>query len=201
MGHASDCAVNDGPAYLPGPCSCGLDVGPVDPVEAFVPIVLVGAWRGRLVVRERNAETFIEAKQSKIFGRRGIRLRLDLIDPHSWPIFERGADHLNLNNPPLAVILKGKTDALLASLNRQRSISTGLIRIGGLRWLGGLWRPPPTKRQFSSHNHTPPFREVATTWLASPAFALLANLAGNLCRLRRRVHQSADKSGDDQSRP
>jgi hypothetical protein len=129
MGHASDCAVNDGPAFLPGPCSCGLDVGPVDPVEAFIPIVVVGAWRGGLAIRERNAETFIEAKQSKIFGRNGIRLRIDLIDPHSWSIFPRGADHLNLDHSSLPVIIKGKAKALAASFQRKFAIATRLHRV------------------------------------------------------------------------
>ena len=129
MGHASDCAVNDGPAFLPGPCSCGLDVGPLDPLEAFVPIVLVGAWRGGLALRERNAETFIKAKQSKIRGGRGIRLRLDLIDPHSWSIFERGADHLNLDGPGFAVIAKRKANALLPRFNGELPIARGLKRI------------------------------------------------------------------------
>lgn len=129
MDHAPDCSLNDGPAHLPGPCSCGLDVGPIDPIESFIPIVLVGAWRGGLALRERNAETFIKAKQSKIFGGRGIRLRIDLIDPHCWPIFPRGADHLNLNNAAFPVISKGQTKPSFASLQGQVAIAASLQRV------------------------------------------------------------------------
>ena len=147
MGHASDCAVNDGPAFLPGPCSCGSDVGPLDPVESFIPIVLVGAWRGRLAIRERNAETFIETQQSKILGGRGVRLRLDLIDPHRWPIFPRGADHLDLNSAALPVILKGQANALLSGFNRKGLVATGLAKILRFfrRWILGQLSPGTRK--------------------------------------------------------
>jgi len=72
MGHASDCAVNDGPAFLARPCLCGLDVGPLDPLEAFVPIVLIGAWPGRLALRERNAETSIKQSRRKFAEGAGL---------------------------------------------------------------------------------------------------------------------------------
>lgn len=134
MGHASDCSTNDGPAFIPGPCDCGLEVGPVDPIEAFVPNVLIGAWRGRLVLRERNAKTFIEAKQSKILGGRGVRLRLDLIYPHSWPIFERGADHLDLDQAWFPIITERQTHPFLASFKRKLAVA------GGLKWIRGFVR-------------------------------------------------------------
>lgn len=131
MGHAPDCSTNDGPAFLPGPFDCGLDVGPVDPVEAFVPIVLVGAWRGRLAIRERNAETLIEAKQTKIRGGRGISLRLDLIDPHSWPIFERGADHLDFDRAWLPIVTEREAHPLLPSVKGKLAVAGGLKGILG----------------------------------------------------------------------
>src|SRR6476619_2941310 len=97
VGHASDCSVNDGPAFVPGPCDCGL-IRPVDPVEAFVPIVLVGARRGRLAVRERNVEALVKTEQTPINGGRGIRLTIDLVDAHRWPILFASSDHLDLND-------------------------------------------------------------------------------------------------------
>ena len=140
MPHASDCATNDGPSFIPGPCSCGLDVGPFDPVEAFVPIVLVGAWRGHLAIRERNAETFIEAKQSKIRGGRGVRLRIDLINPHSWSIFEGGADHLNLDHAQFPIVAEREANPLLTSLKRKLSIAASLKWIRG--FIGHVARLP-----------------------------------------------------------
>lgn len=130
MGHAPDCAVNGDPADLPGPRNRGLDVSPLDPIEALVPIVLVGAWRSSLAVREPNLETFIKTKQTKIRGG-GIRLRIDLIDSHSWSIFPRGADHLNFYNAPSTVVFERQAQAFLSCFDGQSAIARCLKYVLG----------------------------------------------------------------------
>lgn len=112
MGHASDCALHDGPAFLPGPCDCGLDP-PVDPHKTFVPWIVLGTRGGRWEVRQRNIEAFIEAHTTPT--ERGVRvtLAIDLIDAHRWPLCGSEADDVNLHDAVVPVI--GKGEALAAA--------------------------------------------------------------------------------------
>lgn len=103
MGHTGDCPVNDGPAYLPGPCECGL-VSPIDSFEAFIPVVLVGAWRGGFAVRQRNVETLIKTEQAPINHGRGVRLTIDLEDAHRWTSCGSDSDNLHFNSAGQSII-------------------------------------------------------------------------------------------------
>ena len=84
MGHASDCAVHDGPAFLPGPCDCGLELSN-DPFELFRPLAVIGRRRGRWEVRQRNVEAFIKTEQAPSGDGVRVRLTIDLPCVHGWP--------------------------------------------------------------------------------------------------------------------
>lgn len=97
MGHASDCAVNDGPAFLPGPCDCGLEFRENE-AELFRPLAVIGARGGRWAIRQRNIEALIEAEETPVRNGTILHLTIHLIDAHGWPVGAGYADSVDLDN-------------------------------------------------------------------------------------------------------
>ena len=198
MGHASDCAVNDGPAFLAGPCDCGLELD-VDPFELFRPLAVIGARRGRWEVRQRNVEALVKAHETPIPHGFRIALSVDLKDTHGWPVGSGNANRVDLYNAGELVVGQPETHPHRQRL--PRNLSIGLSAIEVLRLLYGnlrrsLWLHAPRAKNWFSHGAYPR-AETATQGSTSPTLSRLANLAGYLRQLRRRVDQSADKSGGD----
>lgn len=110
--HAADCAVNDGPAFLPGPCDCGLDFCE-DPLKLFRPLAVLGARGGRWSVRHRNVEAFIEAEERPAGNGRVITLTIHLEDAHGWPVFGASADGVDFDNSAAVVISECEAKATL----------------------------------------------------------------------------------------
>lgn len=117
MGHASDCAVNDGPTFLPGPCDCGPDLS-VDPFELFRPLLVIGARRGRWEIRQRNVKAFIKAEETPIGNGRRICLTIDLVDAHGWPACGSSANRMDLDHPIAVVINEREAYARAQCLQR-----------------------------------------------------------------------------------
>jgi hypothetical protein len=104
MGHASDCAVNDGPAFLPGPCDCGLDLS-VDPAKLFRPLLILGTRGARWEIKQANVEALIEAEETPIGDGRRITLTIDLVSTHGWPPCGRDTNGMDFNDSLAAVIV------------------------------------------------------------------------------------------------
>lgn len=128
MGHASDCAVNDGPAFLPGPCDCGLEFD-IDADELFRPLLVVGARRGRWDIRHRNVEAFVEAEETPIGDGRRVSVTIYLPDAHGWPTFASESDGVDLNDTGMVVIMKAKANAVLQSLKGFLTILFSFSRV------------------------------------------------------------------------
>jgi len=107
MGHASDCAVNDGPAFLPGPCDCGLELS-VDPDKLFRPLAVIGRRGGHWVVRQRNVEAFIEAEHSPAGDGHLIALTIHLPCTHGWPVCLGEANCKDANDAMASVIVESE---------------------------------------------------------------------------------------------
>lgn len=133
--HASDCAVNDGPAFLPGPCDCGLDL-PVDDAELFRPLLVLGARGGRWDIRQRNIEAFIEAEETPVGNGRCVALTVYLPDAHGWPECGRSADSVDLDDAWKPVIGAGQADVPIYGLNGFEPI---VGRLRKVLWLVGLY--------------------------------------------------------------
>jgi len=103
IGHASDCAVNDGPAFLPGPCDCGLEFCD-NPAELFRPLLVLGARGERWEVRHRNIPTLIKAEEAPVGDGRRIVLTIYLPDAHGWPSCGSDADCVDFDDSREQVI-------------------------------------------------------------------------------------------------
>lgn len=117
MGHASDCAVNDGPTFLPGPCDCGLELG-VDAFELFSPLLVVGVRRGRFAIRQRNVEALIEAQEAPLADGLRLALTFDLKSAHCRSIGLSNANGVNVNDARVAVISKAEANTSLQGGDR-----------------------------------------------------------------------------------
>lgn len=133
--HSSDCAVNDGPAFLPGPCDCGLDLS-VDYSELFRPLFVFGARGLRWDIRQRNIEAFIEAEETPVGDGRRIALTVYLPDAHGWPECGRSSNSVDFNDSVLAVVSQGETFSAAEGLDCQLPV-VGRLRM--VLWSIGLY--------------------------------------------------------------
>lgn len=106
MGHLSDCAVHRGPAFLPGPCDCGLNL-PVDGSERLRPLLIIGARGGRWTFRQVNVEALVEAEESPAGDGRLITLSIHLKSAHGWPSCGASADCVNFDDPIAVAVVNG----------------------------------------------------------------------------------------------
>ena len=141
MGHASDCAVNDGPAFLPGPCDCGLELRD-DGEKLFRPLLVIGARGARWDIRQRNIEAFVEAEELPVRDGRFIRLSIHLIDAHGWPSSPCVTDRMDLSNSVAVMVGERDAHALSHGFNRDRLLAMAkrILRpfsFGFFRWLRG----------------------------------------------------------------
>ena len=104
MGHASDCAVSSGPAFLPGPCDCGLEIG-IDTSKLFRPLLVLGARGARWEIKQANVEALIEAEVTPIGDGRRITLTIDLVSAHGWPPCGGNANCMDVDDPLTTVIM------------------------------------------------------------------------------------------------
>lgn len=146
MGHTSDCAVNDGPAFLPGPCDCGLELG-VDDAKLFRPLCIIGARGSHWEVRQRNVEALIETEELPVRDGGLIRLTIHLIDTHGWPTGPCSSNGVDLRDSLATMVGQREANAPSQGLKCERSVigrAHQVFRAVWFAWLDrlqGLLRP------------------------------------------------------------
>jgi hypothetical protein len=113
MAHYSDCAVHNEPAYPAGPCDCGgLDLAENAGELLGAPLVPMARGLG-LDVCQCRACSLVEDQKLPADPLIAFASAADLPDRNNVMVEGVCPDRVNLNEPRVAIIVQGETEALL----------------------------------------------------------------------------------------